>query len=124
MDKTAQEILTSELLEDDEQGSNETLELFKFMRDNSTKLSDSQVQAMLLLNENGLSDISSYMMESKRTVTPVTIYYKILDKLTMADRIKGNAKLSHLMKASANPAEGIKSQDLQAQGMSRREIDK
>lgn len=123
--ETAQDIFNKEFLEDDVQNSNETLDLFEFMRNQSTALNESQLKGIMLLNEMGLHDISTTVIQSKRQVTNKNIYFKLLDKLTLADRIKGNAKLSHLMKTDgANPASQLKASDVQAQGMNRREIDR
>ncbi|MOA69346.1 hypothetical protein D3C78_1974790 [compost metagenome] len=40
-------------------------------------------------------------------MTPTSKLFKLIDKLTLADRIKGNAKLSNLLKANANPANSV-----------------
>jgi len=124
--ETAQDAFQNEFLEDDEQKSNETLDLLKFMQYNSTPLSQNQFQAMLILKANGLEDIAEMALKMKYLSTPQSTYFSTIEKLTMADRIKGNAKLSHLMKSEgvANPASNLKASDLQAQGMSRREIDR
>lgn len=123
---TAQDIIQKEFLEDDEQKSNETLDLLKFMQHHSTPLSQGQLQAMVMLQSNGLNDLAQLVLDYKHLATPQETYTKTIEKLTMADRIKGNAKLSHLVKSDgmANPAGNLKAQDMQAQGMSRREIDR
>lgn len=124
--KTAQELFNVHFLEKEEMSSNETLDLLQFMKASSTPLSQDQIKAMLLLTENGLGDLVSLVPVFREEVTPTEIYFKTIDKLTLADRIKGNAKLSHLMKSDglANPANSLKASDVQAQGMSRKEIDK
>lgn len=124
--KTAQELFNVHFLEKEEMSSNETLDLLQFMKASSTPLSQDQIKAMLLLTENGLGDLVSLVPVFREEVTPTEIYFKTIDKLTLADRIKGNAKLSHLMKSDglANPAGSLKASDVQAQGMSRKEIDK
>lgn len=124
MDKV-QDFLINDLLEIDtgDQQKNETVELMEFVRDNSVAMSQNQVQAFFLLKENGLTDIADFVYNARRTVTPYRRFLEILNKLTLADRIKGNAKLSHLLKASANPAgDALKPKDVQAQGMSKKEI--
>lgn len=127
MSETAQELFNKEFLEDDIQNSNETLDLFRFMRDQSTSLNENQLKGLLLLHEYGLDDLADLVLNSRKMVTNNSLYFKLLDKLTLADRIKGNAKLSHLMKtdgSATNPAGQLKASDVQAQGMSRREIDR
>ena len=125
--RTAQSLFNSEFLEKKESNSNETLDLLNFMKNESVHLTQQQLTGMMFLNEMGLTDISETVMKAKAFVTPVEILHKTIDKLTMADRIKGNAKLSHLMKTDgsvANPAKQLKASDVQAQGMSTREIDR
>lgn len=123
--ETVQDILISDLLQTEEVGSNETLDMMGFLRESGTPLTKEQVESFFLLKECGLDDIANYAYNARRTVTPVSLFFKLLDKLTLADRIKGNAKLSHLLKANANPANGaLKPEDMQAKGMSSREIDK
>lgn len=122
--QTVQDLLVSELLEvDDKKGKNETVELMEFVRDSSVSLTESQIAAYFLLRENGLGDIANFSYNAKRAVTPWKRFLDVLAKLTLADRIRGNAKLSHLLKASANPAgDALKPKDVQAQGMSKKEI--
>lgn len=123
--ETVQDYLIADLLEiDKKEDSNETVQVLEFMRDNATPMSKDQLQGILLLNENDLGDLSNYVFGARKAMTPSRIFFEMVGKLTLADRIKGNAKMAHLMKASANPAGSMKSEDLQAQGMKRSEIDK
>lgn len=124
--KTAQDLFNINFLEKEEKNSNETLDLLRFMKDTSTPYSQDQIKGMILLNENGLTDLVDLVSVFRQEVTPNEIYFKTIDKLTLADRIKGNAKLSHLMKSEglANPGATLKASDVQAQGMSRKEIDR
>jgi len=122
---SVQDILIQDLLETDDNKTNETIELMSFMRDSGVPLTKDQLQGFLLLNEMELGDLANYTYNARRLVTPNSLFFKILDKLTLADRIKGNAKLSHLLKANANPATtAVKPDELQAKGMSRKEIDR
>ena len=122
--QTAQEIFNSDFLEKEEQTSNETLDLLEFMKKKSVPFTDKQIKAMLLLKENGLDDLINLAITFKSEVTPTEVYYKTIDKLTLADRIKGNAKLSHLVKSEgmANPAAGLKAKDMRVEGMNRRDL--
>lgn len=123
--ESVQDILIQDLLQTSESKSNETIELFNFMKESGTPLTQAQIESFMLLREYGLDDIADFAYNARRSVTPASLFFKILDKLTMADRIKGNAKLSHLFKANANPANGaLRPEEVQAQGMSRREIDR
>lgn len=127
MNKTVQDLLIGDLLHVPEldEGKNETVEILEFMRDYSVSLTESQLAAFLMLEENGLTDIANMAYNARKLVTPKRTYFDLVSKLTLADRIKGNAKLSHLLKANANPAaSALSPKDLQAQGMSRKEIDR
>jgi hypothetical protein len=103
---SVQEMLTKDILE--EEGSTKTIETVQLFpiheKKHAVPLTKKQQMAMLLLNENGLSDTSSYIAGMKEEVLPLSEYHKTLEKLTLSDRIKGNAKLSHLLKANANPS--------------------
>lgn len=120
----AQDAIKS-MFEDDTNQTNETLQLLNFIKNDGTPLTENQIKAQLLINEfPELSDINELMLYHKQHVTPVTLFFKLIDKLTLADRIKGNAKLSHLMKANANPANtALRPEDMQAKGFSRKEIE-
>lgn len=119
----AQDILKNIFEESND--SNETLELLKFMKYEGVALTNEQVKAIMILNEyEETKDLIDYVMMFRPMVTPTDNYFKLIDKLTMADRIKGNAKLSHLMKANANPANtALKPEDVQPKGFSRKEIE-
>lgn len=113
------------MFEDDTSETNETLQLLNFIKNDGTPLTENQIKAQLLINEfPELEDINKLMLYHKQHVTPVTLFFKLIDKLTLADRIKGNAKLSHLMKANANPANtALRPEDVQPKGFSRKEIE-
>ncbi|HDX9655213.1 TPA: hypothetical protein ROY23_005784 [Bacillus wiedmannii] len=100
-----QDIMKEEILEEDiSSESIETVQLFQYMKENSVPLNASQMKGILLLNENGCKDIADYVISVKKQSLPLAFYEKVLKILTMFDRIKGNAKLSHLLKANANPS--------------------
>lgn len=124
MKKTVQDFFIADLLEIDNQDSNETVQILEFIRDNAVPMTKDQLEGILLLNEMDLNDISNFAFGARKAVTPAKLFFDMVGKITLADRIKGSAKLSHLMKATANPAGGMKAEDMQAQGMSRKEIDR
>ena len=84
--------------------NNETLQLMEFIRDSGVPLSSQQVAAMFLLNQNGVEDLANYVLNIRTYMTPFERFMTLINKLTLADRIKGNAKLSNILKANANPA--------------------
>lgn len=124
-ESTVQDLLISDLLETgDEVQPSETVALMDFYRNNAP-LTQDQVKASFLLQEMGLADIAVYAQEQRKRVTPFKVFNDVLSKLTLADRIKGNAKLSHLLKANANPAgTALKPEDVQAKPMKKSEIDR
>lgn len=120
----AQDFLMKEFMEDDkDQAGNELLELLEFTKQNGVPLTDDQVKGMFLLNEIGMKDIALFANGIRPELTPTKKFFKLVDKLTLADRIKGNAKLGNLLKANmANPSQNIPSSELQAKKMSMKEI--
>lgn len=105
-DKTVQDFMMSELMQEDP-GQNETLQLLDFMRFNAVPLTDHQLAGIFLLKENGLEDLSNWVLNARIHAVPTKKYTTMIEKLTLADRIKGNAKLAGILKANANPANGL-----------------
>lgn len=103
---TVQSLLTKMLLDDDSK-DNEMLDVLGFIRDNGVPITNQQAKALFLLQEFGLHDIANYTMNVRTMMTPVKKFFEMVSKLTLADRIKGNAKLSNILKANANPANGL-----------------
>jgi hypothetical protein len=123
--QTVQDLMIKDLLEvHEDEKQNETVEILEFFRQNGTPLTSDQVSAFLLLNEFGLGDIANYANNIRPMMTTERHYFRAIDKLTLADRIKGNAKLSSILKANANPANALTASDVQAKAMKRSEIDK
>lgn len=101
-EKTVQEVMIEELLESSD--DNEMIQVLEFIRKNGVPLTQDQAIASFMLSEYELDDIPVFVQSIRSQMTPTTKYFKMTDKLTLADRIKGNAKLSNLLKANANPA--------------------
>jgi hypothetical protein len=102
--RTVQDLLTDELLNS---SSNETVEILEFIKKNGVPLTDHQVRAVFMLNELELGDIADFALSVRPLLTSTKKYFEIVNKLTLADRIKGNAKLSSILKANANPANAV-----------------
>lgn len=100
--QTAQEFMIEDLLESND--DNDMIQVLDFVRKNGVPLTQDQARASFLLDEMGLGDIALFAQTMRTQMVPVTRYFKMTDKLTLADRIKGNAKLGNLLKANANPA--------------------
>lgn len=116
----------SDLLEsDDNKQNNELLEILDFTRINSVPLTDEQVKGMFLLHEFGLKDIAIYVDRIRPKLSPFRFFLRIIEKLTLADRIKGNAKLGNLLKANmGSPSQNLASGDLQPKAMRVKELDR
>lgn len=107
-EKTAQDVYKDDFLEDNTENSNATINVFDFLRREGTPLSHSQMNAMMLLSENGLDDIALKIADNRKYTMTKADYDETLGKMTLADRIKGTAKMSHLVKEGmANPAVNI-----------------
>lgn len=119
---TVQDLLIKDFLENEEDNSNEMVQILDFTKNNGVPLTKQQVLGFLQLRENGLHDIADYAFSMKKQVTPVRFFFDMVSKITLADRIKGSAKLSHLMKATANPAGTLRPEEVQPKGMSKKEI--
>lgn len=103
-----QETMIEEFYEDEEEvNNNEMLELLHFMQQNGVPLKNEQVKAMFLMQEMGVGDIAKFMVDMKPKVTPFQRFFELINKITLADRIKGNAKLSGLVKAQVASANGV-----------------
>lgn len=104
-----QEVMVSDFYEEDKEEveNNEMLELLHFMQQNGVPLKGEQVQAMFLMQEMGVGDIAKFMVDMKPKVTPFQRFFELINKITLADRIKGNAKLSGLVKAQVASANGV-----------------
>ena len=104
-----QEVMMSDFYEEDEEdvNNNEMLELLHFMQQNGVPLKNEQVEAMFLMQEMGVGDIAKFMVVMKPKVTPFQRFFELINKITLADRIKGNAKLSGLIKAQVASANGV-----------------
>lgn len=100
-----QEIMIKELLEVSD--DNEMIQALDFVRQNGVPLSAMQVAGTYQLIDAGITDVFTFINSARKLMTPVSRFYKLIDKLTLADRIKGNAKLSNLLKANANPANSV-----------------
>ena len=105
MSMSVQDLMTKELLQDDTD-NNEMVELLEFIRFNGVPLTGDQAKAMFILKENGMMDLANYVHNIRQHMTPSKKFFDFVNKLTLADRIKGNAKLSGILKANANPANG------------------
>jgi hypothetical protein len=121
---TVQDLISKDIIESDEdKSSNDMLEILQFVKDNGVPLTNDQVQAWFLLNEMGLADIALFANAVRPLVTPNKLYFDMVNKITLADRIKGSAKLDKLLKASvASPSNQVSSADLQPKALREKEL--
>lgn len=100
---SVQDLMQEHLLEVGNEENNEMLQLMNFTRESGVAVTNQQSFAVFMLREMGLNDIASYVLNIRKHMTPTKRYLDVINKLTLADRIKGNAKLSNILKANANP---------------------
>ncbi|MNN89517.1 hypothetical protein D3C81_2073440 [compost metagenome] len=80
------------------------LQILEFVRDNGVPLTPQQARGVMILNMYDLPDLANYFLNVRKIMTPFKLFKQMTEKLTLADRIKGNAKLGNILKANANPA--------------------
>jgi hypothetical protein len=121
---SVQDIISQQVFEKDQSGQNDMLDLLKFAKDNAVSLSESQAKAIFLLNEFGLNDIAEFAVGIKPLLTQERSYLDIINKITLADRIKGTAKLGNILKAQvANPSNNVPSaNEVQPKAMRERDL--
>lgn len=117
----------SDLMEEStETESNEMLDLLEFYRLHGVPLTDQQVRASFLLNEMGLGDIAIYANAVRPAMTKPKKFMELINKITLADRIKGNAKLSNLLKANVASTSGqmpaVNPKDYEAKALRKNEL--
>lgn len=102
---TVQNLIDRDLFESGDVAGNDMLEILDFYRNNGVPLTTEQVEALFLLREMGLNDIAVFASAIRPMLTPVKMYHEAINKITMADRIKGTAKLDKILKAQvASPS--------------------
>lgn len=101
-EKTVQDILNEDLFEVSD--DSEDLKILEFMRKNGVPMTQQQTIAAFQLEQNGLGHLAEYVINARPFMTPVSRYYKMTEKRTLGDRIKGNMKLSSLLKANQQQA--------------------
>lgn len=111
MSITVQSLLNKMMLEQ-KNDDNETLQILEFIRDNGVPITSDQAKAMFLLHEYGMPDIANYVLNVRTTMTPVKKFFEMVNKLTLADRIKGNAKLGNVLKMEKNPAGSLQADSM------------
>lgn len=99
------EYFSSELFEDDNSSSNFEMEnLLNFMRVNAVPLTAEQARGIFLLSEFGMSDLGNYVNAMRANLSSRSDYLKLVNTITLGDRIKGNAKLASIVKAQVTSA--------------------
>jgi hypothetical protein len=121
---TVQDLIQREIFEESQNSNNEMLELIEHVQRNGISLTDDQIKAWFLLKENGLEDIAMYMNAVRPMATPVKLIFDLINKITMADRIKGTAKLDKILKAQVASPSGVmpNANDVQAKALKEKEL--
>lgn len=120
---SAQKLIGKELFEEEtNRSSNEMLEIMEFMKHNGVPLTDNQAKGILILQEHGLEDIAEFALAVRPEMTPTKKYFTLIDKFTMADKIKGTAKLGNILKAQVTNPNNSVPQLGEAKGMRERDL--
>jgi len=99
------------------------LQLLEFMKTNGVPLTEDQTAGIFLLNEMGLGDIGLYANSMRPEMTPTKKFFDLVNKITLADRIKGTAKLDKLLKAQVpNPNNTMPNGDIQAKALREKDL--
>lgn len=91
LDSTLEEIFTGS---DNNSGAYDRI--LDFFRQNSVSLTPYQFKALYLLNFFDLSDICTFILENKHLCTSRDVYFKALNIITLADKVKGQIRLENL----------------------------
>jgi hypothetical protein len=120
-----QDLISRDMFESIESGgNNEMLEILQFIKAEGTPLTEDQIKAWFMLSEAGVEDIALFMNAVRPMTTPTKKFFDLIGKITLADRIRGSAKLSNLLKAQVtNPNNTMPSaNDLQAKALKEKEL--
>lgn len=120
-----QDLISRDIFESSKPNNqNELLEILEFTQRNGIPLTENQVQAWFLLNEMGLQDIALFANAVRPMLTPTKKIFDMVNKITMADRIKGTAKLDKILKAQvSNPNAAMPSaNDVQAKALREKDL--
>lgn len=124
--ETVQDLINKDIFEESSSNENDMLQVLEFTRQNGVPLTDEQVQAMFLLSQfEETADIPLFMNAVRPMLTPTKQYMDLIGKITLADRIKGTAKLSNLLKAQVTSASAqVPSSELQPKALKEKELNK
>lgn len=119
-----QDLISQDMFEKKDSSGNDMLEVLQFTKENGVPLTEDQVKAWFLLNENGLEDIAMFANAVRPQMTPMKKIFDMVNKITMADRIRGTAKLDKILKASvSNPNQSMPSaNDVQAKALKEKDL--
>lgn len=70
--------------------------ILEFLRENAVSLTPDQFKGLYLLNFFDLSDICTFILENKHLCAGRDVYFKALNILTLADKVKGQIRLENL----------------------------
>ena len=68
----------------------------EFLKKNAISLNSDQLKGLYLLNFFDLSDICTFILENKHLCAGKDVYFKALNILTLADKVKGQIRLENL----------------------------
>lgn len=95
-------VLFKEYENNEIQSEGELMQMMNFLKYNGNPFTAEKIEGIYLLNsfneDNEFTDLINYLYNVNSETVPVEIYYNMVNKLTLADRLKGNVKLSNVLK--------------------------
>lgn len=70
--------------------------ILEFLKENAISLNSDQLKALYLLYFFELSDICTFILENKHLCVNRDVYFKALNIITLADKVKGQIRLENL----------------------------
>lgn len=124
--ETVQDLISKDIFEESKAPENDMLQILEFAKSNGVPLTDHQAEAFFLLSQfEETADIPLFMNALRPLMTPTKQYTQFIDKITLADRIKGSAKLSNLLKAQvASASAQVPASEMQPKALKEKELNR
>ena len=80
------------------QAKTELVQGFEHLQDYVLPLTGRQIKGIALLRQLGMHHIADQALELRKTMAGPDAFLEFTDKLTLGDRIKGNARLANVVR--------------------------
>ena len=125
LNKEVQDLLQQEFFKESSKVDNDMVLNLMFFRNFATKLSNDQIKGLFYLKSLGsdFDDIYQHVLMMRKETTPFKKFMKFINTITLADRIKGSAKLKDVLKSSvASPSTTVNMSELQPKELRESEL--